>query len=345
MDLPRLTLLLAAAFVGAACTALPPSGTARNRVAEGPRSKANSHVGCGPDGIAVIDVRHCESAVPPGARVAALRVVEFFPRDNAWPDVPRIGYACGTLARGVLGTVAVEADGSACFEVPSGIDVAIQAMDERGRALLTIRSGMRLHPGETRVCDGPHDFRRGGPPAADPVPLALRKPPARLEPDSPGSYPMSFARLVQPVLDRQCIGCHDGRSGRPDLRPHLFETENKEEIPRLDRLCGVECLNNGWSHGYADLREHAWFTADREGIGPVTERGAGPAEIGARASRLMQMLDGGHGCGILAEEDSHRIALWLDCGSPFYGAYHEADLQARGGLVPPRLGYLPKFEN
>lgn len=33
-----------------------------------------------------------------------------------------------------------------------------------------------------------------------------------------------------------------------------------------------------------------------------------------------------------------RQALWLDCNSNFYGAYHDPAAQARGGVVLPRLG-------
>lgn len=337
--------MIATACCGVACTTLPPPRPAKHRVADGPRPKGTIEGGHGRPGIAVIGIRQSGSLVPPGAVVAALRVVELFPRDNAWRDVPNIGYAAGSVARGVLGTVPVEADGSARFEAPSGVELYIQVLDVRGRALLTMRPGIRLRPGETRVIAGCHDSTVGTAPADAPVPPAPRKLPARLEPESQGSYPLSFARLVQPVLDRNCIGCHDGRSGRPDLRPHLFETGNREEVPRLDRLCGVESLNNGWTRSYADLRRYAWFLADDDGTIPGKERHPAPGEIGARASQLMQMLDCGHGGGVLSEEDRHRIALWLDSNSPFYGAYHDADLQAHGGLVPPKLGYLPEFEN
>jgi hypothetical protein len=96
-------------------------------------------------------------------------------------------------------------------------------------------------------------------------------------------------------------------------------------------LAGVESLNDGWSRSYLNLRRH------------IAADAAGDA-TGARDSRLMQMLDNGHGGGV-PEDDRHAIALWLDCGAPFYGAYHSADAQARGHLVPPKLGYLPAFEN
>ncbi|HPA18444.1 MAG TPA: hypothetical protein PLU30_11910 [Verrucomicrobiae bacterium] len=342
---PRRLLLLAATVLGAgAWTAFPAPGGSKDEV--GQRALPAGASGHGHRGvIAITKVNESGNPDSPGARITALRVVEVFPRGDVGREAPSIGYAAGTLARGVLGTVGVEADGSARFEVPAGVDFYMQALDERGRAIVAMRSATRLRPGETRVCGGCHDPARGTEPAGSPEPLAWQKPPARLEPESHGSYPLSFPRLVQPILDRNCIGCHDGRSGRPDLRSHLFETENKDEISRADRLCGVESLYNGWTHSYVDLRKYAWFAADGDGVSLGKEAAPDRCEFGARASQLMQRLDCDHGnCG-LSDEDRHRIALWLDCGSPFYGAYHDAAAQAGGGLVPPRRGYLPEFEN
>ena len=39
----------------------------------------------------------------------------------------------------------------------------------------------------------------------------------------------------------------------------------------------------------------------------------------------------------LSEEDRHRLTLWLDCNSEFYGSYENIEAQARGELVQPTL--------
>jgi hypothetical protein len=39
----------------------------------------------------------------------------------------------------------------------------------------------------------------------------------------------------------------------------------------------------------------------------------------------------------LSDEDFHRVTLWLDCNSEFYGAYENAEAQARGEAVHPAL--------
>jgi formylglycine-generating enzyme required for sulfatase activity len=50
------------------------------------------------------------------------------------------------------------------------------------------------------------------------------------------------------------------------------------------------------------------------------------------------MLNGGHHGLKLRRDDLHRIALWLDTNTNFYGAYFEASRQARGEAIPPTLG-------
>jgi hypothetical protein len=65
-----------------------------------------------------------------------------------------------------------------------------------------------------------------------------------------------------------------------------------------------------------------------------------PGKFGALASRLMQVIEGEkhRQRGLrLSAEDRHRIALWLDCNSEFYGAYENTDAQARGEIVRPLL--------
>jgi hypothetical protein len=49
------------------------------------------------------------------------------------------------------------------------------------------------------------------------------------------------------------------------------------------------------------------------------------------------MLEKGHHDVKLSPEDFHRLTLWLDGSSPFFGAYTRLEEQARGVLVPPEL--------
>ncbi len=64
-----------------------------------------------------------------------------------------------------------------------------------------------------------------------------------------------------------------------------------------------------------------------------------PGKVGARVSKLYKMLKEGHHDVKLSEEDMHRIIVWLDSYSPFYGVYEpEGGLaQLRGEIVYPTL--------
>ena len=64
-----------------------------------------------------------------------------------------------------------------------------------------------------------------------------------------------------------------------------------------------------------------------------------PGEFGARASKLYQLLQKGHYDVQLPAEDMHRLTVWLDSCSLFYGVYEEEAQRAqlRGAIVRPTL--------
>ena len=62
-----------------------------------------------------------------------------------------------------------------------------------------------------------------------------------------------------------------------------------------------------------------------------------PAQFGARASKLYSLLAQGHHGLRLPKDDLHRIALWLDCNSDFYGSYENLPEQLAGQVVWPRM--------
>ncbi len=61
--------------------------------------------------------------------------------------------------------------------------------------------------------------------------------------------------------------------------------------------------------------------------------------MGARASKLFEILERGHYDVQLSKEDMHRITVWLDSYSPFYGVYEPegGKAQLRGEVVRPVL--------
>jgi hypothetical protein len=180
-----------------------------------------------------------------------------------------------------------------------------------------------LRKNQQVVCQGCHEVRHYAPHAAR-IPLALRRDPSPIEPDVAGSNPFNFPRLVQPVLDKHCADCHAKHKKAPDLS----DTPAKRY---------------GWSTSYTNLASKYgfYFHSQKGCFGRGHDQGDGartiPGRFGARQSRLFKLLDKGHHGVKLSTEDFHRITLWLDCNSDFYGAYEETKAQAKGEIVYPSL--------
>ncbi len=110
----------------------------------------------------------------------------------------------------ILGTVPVEADGSAYFALPSDRFVYFQLLDEHGMMVQSMRSGTMVQSGERVSCVGCHDERRAAPPTmTSAIPLALTRPPSRLEGWHGQARVFNYRTEVQPVFDQYCVRCHD----------------------------------------------------------------------------------------------------------------------------------------
>jgi hypothetical protein len=274
--------------------------------------------------IAVMNVYDSDFQWPKDTRVTALRIIQVLPKTTPVNVKPKIGVARQTNARAVLGTVPVEADGSAYFEAPVGKLIYFQALDERGMAVQSMRSGTYVHAGEHLTCQGCHEPKDWSPSLPRTVPLALRRPPSKVRPDCDGSNPFNYVRLVQPVLDRNYVACH-------------------QEKEALDLTGPIE----GGPGGYKFTRSYNnlapgygfYFHAFNRSINSGVHGGSRtiPGKFGAQAAKLLKYLDQQHYGVNLSEEDFHRVVLWLDCNSEFYGAYENTEAQARGELVEPSL--------
>ena len=280
--------------------------------------------------VAVINVYDGLKPWPQGTKIKALRIIQLFPKKHGtWMGYPEIGVAPESLARGVLGTVPVEADGSAHFTAPAGKTIYFQALDERGLAVQSMQSATYVQPGARLTCQGCHERRYRAPaPPAGPR-LALRRGPSRIISDVDGSYPLLYPRLVQPVLDRRCVPCHRKHPKAPDLtgRPVLVRPEG-----RGSQWAGPATI---WSKSFQSVRHYAFgFSGKPPGRTPVRTT---PGQFGALASRLYQMLAKGHHDLKPPADELYRITLWLDCNSNFFGAYRETERQAQGEVVLPEV--------
>ncbi len=278
--------------------------------------------------VAVMNVYEAEFPMPKETVVKELRIVAVFPKWNAFLDVPRIGVAGQSLARGVLGTVPVEKDGSSYFECPTNVEIYFQALDEKGQAVQTMRSGTYVHPGEHLSCLGCHENKYRPPANRGRSPMALQRAPSKIKSEATGSYPLTFPRLVQPVLDKYCASCHKGEKRAPSL----------SGVTKV-AVAGEKKRNFfGWSESYWTLKDYAWGKSG--GNGAIWKNRLSyslPGKIGAKESKLLQILEKGHNGLKIAQEDLRRITLWLDCNSVFYGAYRDIEKQSAGEIVMPKV--------
>ena len=252
--------------------------------------------------------------------VKSLRVVES-PEKRFWNTPPWEGQGQEAPAmnwhdfsnKRILGTVPVAEDGSAYFAVPSDTYVYFQLLDEKGMMIQSMRSGTIVQAGETQGCVGCHEERRSAAPLAGAaMPAALRRPPDTLSGWHGPARMFSYLQEVQPVFDRNCMGCHD---------------YGKKAARKLN-LAGDRDL--AFNTSYTEL----W----RKKI--ITAVGAGPAQIqqayawGSHASRLAQVLLQPHNGVTLSPEDFDRIVTWIDINAPYYPDYASAYPDNLAGRSP-----------
>ncbi|MCX6998132.1 MAG: NPCBM/NEW2 domain-containing protein [Kiritimatiellaeota bacterium] len=264
--------------------------------------------------INVYDSIHPLTDLP---KITALRVIQLLPKTTPNANDPRIGYGDQKSARMVLGTVPVAEDGSAFFKLPANRPVYFQALDAEGMAVQSMRSATYVHPGEVLTCQGCHNSPNKISGTGQSMAAALRRPPAELKPDVAGSKPFSYTILVQPVLDKNCVACHTRSKAEGKQCPDLSRGNNGDA-----------------SKAYSALSPFAFFW-NEAAFDSIPD--SKPGQIGARKSKLYQMLKKGHHDLKLSPEDLHRLTLWLDCNSDFYGAYEKLAEQRAGQVVWPTL--------
>jgi len=257
---------------------------------------------------------------PEGTKIKELRIIQLLPMSMPSGYPPHeTGYreaASGdsvNLARWVLGTVPVEEDGSAYFEMPAQIEFQFQAIDENGLAVQSMRSSSYVQPGETLSCTGCHENKSSVVPVVQP--RAMLRAASKIKPETvPGAYPFSYPLLVQPVLDKHCVECH----ANPESNTFSLAKEP---------------INNKFYASYNNLARPYGFTAYGEPLRTM------PGKFGAHVAPLYRILKSGHYDVKLSAEEMHRIVLWLDCLSNFYGVYEKegGEAQLRGELAWPTL--------
>jgi hypothetical protein len=220
-------------------------------------------------------------------------------------DFPKVGLTADDPGKCVLGTVPVEADGSAFFRVPSGVIVFFQALDDQGLAIQTMRSATHVQPGQTLGCVGCHEHRQQAPPGRPA--LAASRPASKLTPGPDGSWPLRFDHLVQPVLNRRCVACH--RPDAPDPAGAKFDLTTARAY---ESLIGF---------GKPSLRDLVWAAYRR---GSSIESDGIATRSALRA--LLEHPQGHQGVHLDAAE-RERLHTWMDTYAQRLGHFDDRQEQ------------------
>lgn len=240
----------------------------------------------------------------------------------------RVGADGPWEAKRVLGTVPVEEDGSAWFRVPAKTPISVQPLDEEGKALALMRSWMTAQPGENLSCVGCHE-RSSDAPSVRGRTMALARGVSEIDPWRGPTRGFSFAREVQPVLDKYCVGCHHGGSnpGRaePDLRRDQGafvvyehgEVDGKivRGVPKSELLGKYSAV---FEPSYVALRQFVRVGGLESDLHLLP-----PKEFHVDTSELMQMLRKGHHNVQLDAEAWDRLVTWIDLNAPCHGTWGE----------------------
>jgi len=252
--------------------------------------------------------------LPPGT-VKQLRVIEYYfsPRGMGGM-IGAIGMDGPWDIRRVLGTVPVEADGSAHFTIPAETPVFVQPLDADGQALQTMRSWFTGMPGERVSCVGCHAGMHEAPPSAA-ARAALREP-SLIDPTwHAPTRGFNFAREVQPVLDRHCTQCHSGEDGHAE--PYLKGDRMIDDW--VSKISGNAKRDGGkFTASYAELHRYI----RRPGI-ESDMRVLSPMDYHFSTTELGKMLNDGHHGVELDRESFERIVTWADLNAPFHGTWSE----------------------
>ena len=202
-----------------------------------------------------------------------------------------------TLTR-ILGTVPVEQDGSAYFEVPALRSLFFVALDRDGLAVKRMHSFLTVQPGEATGCVGCHEQRLITPFSSGRRMQAMQRETSRIEAIRDVPDVLDFPRDVQPILDRHCVRCHnpDDYKARVDL--------SADHTPLF-------C-------------ESYWTLTQRKLV--VDGRNASrsnhpPRAIGSSASPLLSKLDASHHGVMPSPLEVRTVRLWIDASAPYAGTY------------------------
>ncbi|MDP6543424.1 MAG: hypothetical protein QGH60_05490 [Phycisphaerae bacterium] len=206
-----------------------------------------------------------------------------------------------TLER-VLGTIPVEEDGSASFELPALRSLFFVALDEKDLSVKRMQSFMMVQPGERLSCVGCHE-QRGSTAPPGVRSKAMLRPPSKITPYKNTPEIFDFPRDIQPILDKHCLPCHG-------------PTKTAKGGP----YAGKVLLDGGrgpmYSHSYSTIFKKRLIAHGRDANGNLP-----PRTIGSSASKLMKYIDAPHHKVKLSAHERTMIILWIETAGAYPGTY------------------------
>ena len=231
----------------------------------------------------------------------------------------------------VIGTVPIEEDGSVAFYAPTGQALHFQLLDDKYRALQTMRSFSGVMPGERRGCLGCHESHSRTP-QLHASSLSFAKEPQAITPPPWGDQTVSYPRFVQPVLDKYCGKCHQGDGdGRKTLdltfRPG-FLIFNEPYVTLTGRP--------SWGQPYEKPKETppGWGIANMlmvEAYGktdPLGYQTPAPMTALSYKSELIEIASSGKHNDVKVDPVSLRqLIAWVDTMCPYRGAEEVREIE------------------
>ena len=273
------------------------------------------------------------AGVPRGT-VKQLRVFTYsFAYRGMGSETDRVGFDGPWDVVRIMGTVPVESDGSALFEVPANTPIALQPLDSQGRALQLMRSWLTVMPGEMQSCSGCHEPQNSssGPPRRL---ISMQRRPAEIKPWHGPERGISFNREVQPVLDRYCIRCHNGSGNKPDFRLQPGISFRSKEVYYINP-------NNMFPPAYIELCRYI-RSQTQEGDNHLLH----PYNFHVSTTELFQILEGGHHGVQLDAEAWDRLTTWIDLNRPNHGTWTEnVGAERMGNLAERRSEMQKRYAN
>ena len=265
-------------------------------------------------------------------------VVEEMPRDAQRKrvrcrfSVMNLTVSCGSTyaTRKVWGFADVAEDGSAYFKVPAEKAIFFLALDDQGRAVQRMRSYTHLMPGEVQGCVGCHASRSYLSPLGRAKEF-VRRPPQELgAPEWWTEAGFAYERIVQPVLDKNCIECHSGAEAPKTVRltgerTRFFST-SYDTLAMGTKMAPPHRYRG--QNGLIDNPYTDWISGFHGCEDNILE--VEPRRFGSPRSKLADIILAGHPAKDgrprvnLSRAEKQRILTWIDVNVPFYGSFTEA---------------------